>query len=388
MEKQAKALKIALIGTRGVPARHGGFETCAEEIGWRLAERGHQVIVYSKRYKKEHLSSYRGMQVVYIPRLPFKGIETLFAAFLSALHSLFLKCDIHMVFDSANSPVLYLFNFFRKKYAINPDGLGWKREKWGRIARIYYKWVEHIVAHFSPNIVADSKAISNYYENEYHAQSTVIEYGAELPATVSKEQEEMILAKYGLQPYSYILQITRFEPENNPLLTIKAFLAAQTDLKLMIIGGASKKTPYAKQIQQEAERTDKVILPGFIYDKDVLNVIWQNSLFYVHGNSVGGTNPALLQAMAAGRPIAAIDCVFNRETMNNNGYFFDRSVSSLARIIQIINNDNLDAKQYAANNLKRIESHYNWERITNLYENLFFELSLPDLSKCGKRFSK
>lgn len=314
------------------------------------------------------------MRIVYIPRIPINGFETLFAAFLSTIHSFFNNYDIHMIFDSANSPVLFLFRLFHKKCAINPDGLGWKREKWGKLARKYYKWVEPVAARLATYIVTDSQAMREYYENEYKTKSCVIEYGANIPDPVSSIQENKILSQFGLFKHRYILQITRFEPENNPLLTIRAFLKLRPDLKLLIVGSVSKYSNYQNILELEANKSDSILLPGSIYDRTILNVIWQNSLFYVHGNSVGGTNPALLQAMAAGRPIAAIDCVFNRETMGNQGFFFIKNVNSLSLVMKrIIENPKL-SDTYARHAFNRIRSHYNWERITNLYEELFLKV--------------
>lgn len=364
-------MKIALIGTRGIPAAHGGFETCVEEIGQRLVLRGHKVTVYSKfnpKYGK--IETYKGMRIVYIPRLPFKGIETLFAAFLSVIHSLFQKYDFHMVFDNANAPTLIIYKLVGKNYSINVDGLGWQRDKWGKYAKKYYKWSEWISIKLCNNIVTDSKAMADYYFKEYNAYSTTIVYGSDIP-NVDQSQVQEILNLYGIEKKRYFLQITRFEPENNPLLTLQAFNNVSSEMSIVLIGGASSKTEYSELIKQEASKNSAIILPGFIYDKKVLDVIWTNSFCYVHGNHIGGTNPALLQAMAAGRPVISRDCVFNREVLEDYGYFYERNIESLCEQIIYVEKHINEAEMKAKKAVEKIKKVYRWDIITEQYERLF-----------------
>ena len=368
-------MKIALIGTRGIPAAHGGFETCVEEIGLRLVEKGHKVTVYSKlnpKYGK--ISEYRGMQIIYIPRIPLKGFETLFAAFLAVLHSIFFsKYDFHMLFDPANSPTLLLYKIFRKPCAINVDGLGWQRDKWGKFAKKYYKWSEWAAVKLCKNIVTDSNAMADYYTKEYKASSTTIAYGANVP-DVNDSHIDEILSSYGIQNKKYILQITRFEPENNPLLTIQAFNGSKTDLTLFLIGGVLSPTKYADLMLTEALKNPAVKLPGFIYDKKLLDIIWTHSFCYIHGNHIGGTNPALLQAMAAGRPIVSRDCIFNREVLEDNGYFYERNANSLCEQIKLIEEDYSGAEKKATLALEKVKKVYTWESVTDQYEKMFNSL--------------
>lgn len=371
-----RRLKIALIGTRGIPASHGGFETCVEEIGWRLVQKGHKVTVYSKKNPKYgDLKEYKGMDIVYIPRVSIKGFETLFAAFLAVLHTMFFKKhDFHMVFDPANSPTLLFYKLLGMKNAINVDGLGWQRDKWGKYAKSYYKWSEWAAVKLCKNIVTDSDAMADYYKKEYSSLSTTITYGANIPQ-VDQNEVEPVLAKYGLKKHGYILQITRFEPENNPLLTIQAFNKFESDLMLVLIGGVPAPTSYSEQIKNEGAKNPAVKLPGFIYDRKVLDIIWTNAFCYIHGNHIGGTNPALLQAMAAARPIIARDCIFNREVLAGYGYFYERNVESLLEQFNSIKRNHDDAESKAKSAFDRVKTVYTWEQITDQYEAMFKKLT-------------
>lgn len=362
-------MKIAMIGTRGVPANYGGFETCVEELGKRLVERGHEITVYCRNsYYKTKLDSYCGIKLVYLPNLKKKSLDTLSHTFLSVLHASTNNFDVIMVFNAANSPTLFLPRLLGRKIAINTDGLEWKRGKWGPVARKYYKICEWLSTRLAHCVVADSQGIHSYYKDTYGSDSTVIAYGAE----VNKSQNNGMLRTLNLTPGEYFLQITRFEPENNPLLTIQSYRKLATDKKLVLVGGVPYQNEYTRQIMAEAD--DKVILPGFIYEKELLNELWCNCYAYVHGNEVGGTNPALLQSMANGCFVIAVDVSFSHDVLQNGGVFFQKTSESLADKMQwALDHDN-ELAVYKARNVQRIQEEYTWEKVADGYENLFRQL--------------
>lgn len=362
-------LKIALIGTRGVPANYGGFETCVEEIGKRLVEKGHDVTVYCRKsYYEDDLDTYHGMKRVCLPNLESKSLDTMSHTCVSAWHALFKNFDVYMVFNAANSPFIMPLRLFGKKIAINTDGLEWKRSKWGLLGRSFYKISEKIACLVANRIVTDSRGMRNYYLQSHNTDSTEIAYGA----YVQECSKPIKLKGMGLEPGEYFLQITRFEPENHPLLTIKAFKKLNTDKKLVLIGGNPYPNEYTKQIEQEGG--ENIILPGFIYDKEILKELWCCSFAYIHGNSVGGTNPALLQAMASGCFTMAFDIPFNRDVLSDCGIYYERSVESLAEKMHwALNNENkLD--DYRKKAQQRIKDIYSWDKIADQYEQLFFDL--------------
>lgn len=362
-------MKIALLGTRGVPANYGGFETCVEELGKRLVERGHDVTVYCRdSYYHQKPSTYLGMNLRYLPNLKRKSLDTLSHTFLSVLHVCTQNFDVLMVFNAANSPTLFLPRLLGKKIAINTDGLEWKRGKWGPVARNYYKFSEWLSTKLAHRIVADSTGIQDYYKERYDVDSTYIAYGA----SINQSSRPELLDALGLTPGGYFLQITRFEPENNPLLTIEAYKRLKTDKKLVLIGGVPYESDYSRQITAHA--AENILLPGSIYDKELLNELWCNCYAYVHGNEVGGTNPALLQTMASGCFTIAIDISFSRDVLQNGGMFFDKTSDHLSSKMQWALDHTDELEEYRQRALARIQEQYTWEKVTDGYENLFREL--------------
>ena len=362
-------LYIALIGTRGIPARYGGFETCVEEVGKRLAAKGHRVTVYCRNTAKSNTSGiYLGMKRVALPALKSKSLETLSNTFLSVGHALMQNFDVYMLFNAANAPfVLPLWALF-KKVAMNTDGLEWQRTKWGCLGKTYYRLSEKVACIFTNRLIADSVGIHDYYLSRHHTDSTNIAYGADVPAAGSAK----MIQDLGLESGKYFLQITRFEPENHPLLTIEAFTRIKTDKKLVLVGGNPYQNPYVEKIYAHA--SDTIRLPGFVYDADMLAALWGHAFAYVHGNSIGGTNPALLQAMAAGCYTIAYDVPFNREVLQDCGVYYNKNAADLAaKMSQAIeNSERLDVFRQRAK--QRILDHYSWDAVADQYEELFYQL--------------
>lgn len=362
-----RRLKIALIGTRGVPANYGGFETCVEEIGKRLANKGHHITVYCRKsYYDREQNFYLGMKRVCLPNLKSKSLDTMSHSFLSAWHALFLNFDVYMVFNAANSPFVTLLKIFGKKLAINTDGLEWKRSKWGIVGRSFYKISEKVSCLISNRIVTDSKGMKNYYLKNYRAKSTEIAYGAPIQNCAHTNK----LNDMGLERGEYFLQITRFEPENFPLLTVKAFNKINTDKKLVLVGGNPYPNNYTKEI--EASATENVLLPGYIYESETLKELWCNCFAYIHGNSVGGTNPALLQTMASGCFTIAANNSFNRDVLDDCGIFYETNVNSLVEKMKWSLENDYKLDDYGKNAQQRIIDNYNWNKVADQYEELFF----------------
>jgi len=362
-------LKIALIGTRGVPAKYGGFETCAEEIGRRLVEKGHHVTVYCRKsYYEDRHDTYFGMKLVHLPNLKSKSLDTMSHTFLSAWHCLAQDFDICAVFNAANSLFVLPLRVKGKKILLNPDGLEWKRTKWGFLGRSFYRISEKAAALVANRLVSDSRGIQEHYRKEHHAESDEIAYGAYVKDT----KPGLVLADMGLEKEGYFLQITRFEPENYPLLTIRAFKRLDTKKKLVLVGGNPYGTEYTRKIQKEAR--DEIILPGFIYDKQRLDELWCNCLAYVHGNSVGGTNPALLQAMACGNFVMAFNNIFNQDVLKDCGVYYPAEEKALAEKMQWTLDHQEGLSSYRTKALNRIEKHYSWDHIADEYERVLLDV--------------
>ena len=241
-------MKIALIGTRGVPANYGGFETCAEELAVGLAERGHDVTVTCRPGNaKGDPASHRGAKLVYRPFIDTKSLGTITHTLTSLLYAARGDFDVLMVFNAGNAPLCILPRILRRRVAINVDGLEWKRAKWGKAAKLYYQFGEWCATKLGSRIVSDSRAIQAYYESRYHTPSTFIAYGAHVEGST----QPSILDEYGLEPGSYFFVASRLEPENHADLTVDAFEGVDTDKTLVIAGGANWDSPYVRGSRSE-----------------------------------------------------------------------------------------------------------------------------------------
>jgi len=359
-------MRIAFIGTRGVPARYGGFETCAEEIGRRLAARGHEITVYARsRYYPERIPEWAGMRIVYKPALRLKFLETLSHTALALADAAKRGFDAVLVFNAANSPLLVGRRRRGAPVVLHADGMEWMRGKWGRAGRAYFRWAERLAARGRTPIIADSEAIAAYYRDTYGRDTVYIAYGADIPTSARPE----VLKEFGLEPGRYVLQITRFEPENNPDLTVRAFEGLETGMKLVLVGGAPYRSKTGQMIR--AARDPRLVRPGFIYDAGVRTELLCHCAVYVHGNEVGGTNPALLEAMAAGGFVIARDVPFNREVLGEAGLYFRKDAADLRAKIAWAFEHPAEVAAMKARAVEIIRARFSWERVADAYEKLF-----------------
>ena len=369
-------LRIAFIGTRGVPARYGGFETCAEEVGKRLVRRGHDVRVYCRsRYYPERLKFHEGMRLIRLPALRSRIAETLSHTALSLLHAAFGKTRVCLVFNTANSPLLWIARLAGKRVVLHTDGLEWERDKWRGLGSRYFKWAARRATRLSVPLISDSREIQDYYRRVFSRETEFIAYGA----PILESRDPARLDPFGLRPGGYILQMARFEPENNILLTIEAFSRLDAEMKLVLVGGAAYDTSYTRKVKEAAAADPRIVLPGFIYDPDILRELLTNAYAYVHGNEAGGTNPGLLQALGAGCAVLARDVSFNREVCGPEGVYYAADVGDLAEKLRWA----LDHPERMAGMKEKarriIRERYDWDAVAAAYERLLAgESSRPE----------
>ena len=359
-------MRIAILGTRGVPANYGGFETCAEEISVELVKRGHEVSVYGRKGNFDDLEKYyKGVRLYHMPQIKGKITETFSNTLFSMLHVLTKKVDVIYVMNAANSPLCILPWLFRKKVVINVDGLEWRRKKWGKFAREYYQFAEKLSTIFCNRVVSDSMGIKDYYLERYKTDSTFIAYGAR----IEQSEKPEILKEYNLTPDSYFLVASRLEPENNADLTIRAFEKVKTDKKLIIAGGANYKSNFIEELK--TTKDPRIHFLGGIYKEGHIKELHCNCYAYVHGNEVGGTNPALLKALGYGNTVLTLNVPFNAEVVKDAGILYDRLVDDLAAKMQyIIDNPHLKTT-FKTKAVNRILEDYTWKKITDEYEVFF-----------------
>jgi glycosyltransferase involved in cell wall biosynthesis len=358
-------MRIAILGTRGIPARYGGFETFAEELSQRLARRGHQVAVYCRDRQPE--GGYLGVERRYLPTIRHKYLDTLAHTGFSTLHLLAHRADVALYCNAANAVYCWLPRVTGTPVALNVDGLERKRKKWNALARGWYLLSEWLATFLPSEVVTDAAQIQKYYRETYRKASTMIPYGAE-PAQVPSRAA---LDSLGLRPGEYFLYVTRFEPENNPLLVREAFETLATPMKLALVGDA----PYAHEYIQRvrATRDPRVVLPGAIYGPGYAEL--QSHCFaYVHATEVGGTHPALIEAMGRGALILYLETPENTEVAGGIGLPFAHG--TLRQVMEqalALDPGERARLQHAAR--ERVRQRYSWDAVTDQYEQLFLQLT-------------
>lgn len=358
-------LNVAMIGTRGVPAAYGGFETAVEEVGRRLAERGHAVTVYT-RGSQSREAEYLGMRVVHLPALPQKQLETLSHTGFSTLHALFhRRPDAAFVFNAANAPFLPLLRARGIPTALHMDGLEWRRSKWGRRGKAYYRWAEQFGVRTADALIADAPGISDYYTDQFDVPTELIRYGAPILDSAPTEG----IRGLGLEAGAYHLVVARFEPENHVLEIVDGFRRSDARRPLVVVGTAPYSAAYTESIRDAAADDPRIRFLGGVYDQDLLDALYFHAMTYAHGHSVGGTNPSLLRAMGAGTAVIAYDVPFNREVLADDAWFFEDQ-KDVALHFSAVEIDAEAVERLGDRGRERARSSFRWDDVATAYEDL------------------
>lgn len=358
-------MRIAMLGTRGVPAAYGGFETAVEEIGARLAERGHRVTVYGDR-THPHVTEHRGMRVVHVPSVPVKQLETLSRTGISSMLALAgERPDVAFVFNCANAPYVGMLRAGGVPVAVHVDGLEWQRAKWGGAGRAYYRWAEERAVRTADALIADAPGIADYYEREFGVPTELLRYGAPLLARV----HALPLRALALEPHGYHLAVARFEPENHVLEIVRGYRSSAARLPLAVVGSAPYSADYTRAVQDAAAGDDRIRLLGGIFDQELLDALYAHARTYVHGHSVGGTNPSLLRAMGAGTATIAFDVDFNREVLADDAWTFADD-AELAAAVEAAEADEALVIARGIRAHERAARTFRWDDVADGYERL------------------
>jgi glycosyltransferase involved in cell wall biosynthesis len=358
-------LKIAILGSRGIPANYGGFETFSEELSIRLASRGHQITVYCcKPYSTLQDATFRGIRRVVLPTIRTKIFEKPIFALLSLIHVLFKKCDVVLMLGVSVVPFCFIPRIFGKKIAVNIDGLEWQRKKWGKLISRYLKFSERMAGITSNCVITDAICISDYYKKTYKREVVYIPYGAEI-VNVKPEQT---LQKFGLKPNEYIIYVGRFEPENHALLVREIFDEIEKpSKKFVMVGGAPFAHSYIKKVKDT--QNENIIFTGEVYGKEYKELL-SNAYCFIQATEIGGTHLALLEAMAAGNNILANDIPEHREVLGDTGIYYSGKEDLKQKMLELLGNGaRVKTKNIAVKKL--VEEKYSWERVTDEYEKLF-----------------
>jgi len=368
-------LRIALLGTRGIPANYGGFETCVEELAPRLAALGHDVTVYCRR---PHISysddTYRGVKLVKLPTIRNKYLDTIVHTSLSAIHALVRRYDVVFMFGVGNSPVCFMLRAGRIPVLLNVDGLDWQREKWPAIARHMLKLAGWLSVKAANRTITDSRNVQDYYRATRGVEMSYIPYGA----TPGPAEQNGVLRRHGLEPEHYFLYVGRLEPENRIADIVEAAALADVGMPVVIVGDAPYAGRYIRSLKARAG--ERVQFTGAIYGDGY----WELNHFayaYIFPVSSSGTHPALIEAMACG------DCILARDTPDNRTvggdtvrYFAD--VEELAGLMRWARESPDAVQRLGRMAAERAVELYDWDRVTAEY------LTLAEQVRAERRHSR
>ena len=363
-------MKIAILGTRGIPNNYGGFEQCAEYLSLGLVENGYDVTVYSADYHPYNKNQFKGVNIIkkWCPENKIGSAAHFIYDFLCLKDA--LKKDFDVIFELGYQSAAISFVLLSIKDSVivtNMDGLEWKRAKWSPFVKKITKWFERIAAKHSTFLISDNKGIQDYLKQKYNVESSFIPYGAD-----EASPDQAFIKYYNVKPFSYFLLIARLEPENNIDIILNGYVKSKIDFPFIVVGDTE--TAYGNFLTDKYKDSGVVFL-GSIFNKEHLDSLRGFAQCYFHGHSVGGTNPALLEAMAAKAFIFAHDNAFNRDVLEQNAFFFN-NVQEIKEMLLNFNNLAIKRVQMIDNNIKKIKNKYSHKHIIEQYINLIKEVAL------------
>ena len=359
-------MNIAIVGTRGIPNRYGGFERFAEQISSRFADRGHRVTVYCRRAFTRPDDVYdRRVRRVIVPSLHQKHLDTWVSTFFGAVHVAFSDNDVVLLCNVANAPFAYIPRLFGKPVVLNVDGLDRKREKWRGLGAQVLHFCEWMSSFSSNQLVTDARAIHDYYLEKYGSDSAVIGYGSEMPPA------DYNLNGMNLDAGRYVLYVSRLEPENNPELVLRSWRQVRTDWPLVMVGDNPYDPGYIARLKALGD--ERVRFTGAIYG-DGYWALQKHTGVFVFACEIGGVHPALIEAMAAANPVLYLDTPENAETAGDAALRYQKSEADLAAKLQSLLDDAAARENLAARASRRARELYRWDAIAEKYEQLFTHL--------------
>lgn len=357
-------MKIAVLGTSGVPARYGGFETLVENLLDNNKHNFKYTVFCSDKLYPFRVKKYKNAKLKYI-KLKANGISSIFYDGISLLESLRGRYDIILLLGVSGAIFLPILKpFIRATIICNIDGIEWKRNKWNIPTKKFLKFSESIAIKYSDEIIADNKGIADYVNSEYNRDSITIAYGA----SIDRNHNNTLLKKYDLKKNEYFFKVCRIEPENNIELILDAFTKVKNQ-RIVIVGNWDNSN-FGKRMLQAYGSFPNITLLNPIYNQSDLNELRVNCKGYIHGHSAGGTNPSLVEAMGLNLPIIAYDVNFNRYTLDNNGVYFKNLKKLVHELIQFDSrNVEVDREKIYETFLNR----YTVDKIAEEYAKLFIK---------------
>lgn len=352
---------VAIIGTRGYPSYYGGFETAVRKLAPYLADHQWDVSVYGRSAEaRNHPGRDPRVNVVVTRGVENKSLSTLSYGFTACLHAAWKKPDVALVMNVANGFWLPLLRMRGVPTVVNVDGIEWERAKWGRMAKFMFKLGARMTARFGTVLVADSKEIARRWQTEFSRSCVFIPYGGDAGGYGAMTDN--------LPSKQYVLAVARFVPENTVPEFIEAAKELASDYEVVIVGSSGYGGLLEDDVRQLVAERPNVRWLGHVADDERLLALWRNCGAYFHGHSVGGTNPALIQAMANGAPVIARDTVYNREVLGDEGAFCSPDSNSIETAIRRVMDSSSEKDRLMSLSLARVQDGYTWEAVCSSYD--------------------
>ena len=355
--------RIAIVGTNGLPGRYGGWDQLMEHLTKILSKKYYFVVYCSTFNYANKLNTHNDAKLVYLP-LKANGWQSVFYDIFASIHAIFYADSI-LLLGGAGTVMFPLFKLFGKEVIYHPDGIEWKRQKWSRQVQLYLKWLEKVGISWATKIISDNIEISRYIQSEYNASSFLIEYGGDHVSAVSLTNE--IKELYNIEKGSYAFKVCRIEPENNLDLILDSFV--NSTVRLILVGNWSNSS-YGLNLRKKYQFFNNIIMLDPIYEQCELDELRSNCGIYIHGHSVGGTNPSLVEAMCLGLNVLSFDVCFNRATTDHSAKFF-KNVTELRNLLSMFSENNAFFDGVGINLLKIAKARYLWSNVASKYDEMF-----------------
>jgi glycosyltransferase involved in cell wall biosynthesis len=371
LSPETQRMRVAMIGIKAIPARFGGFETAADEISRGLVRLGYNVWVYNRSGMSPiPRSSYEGVDLVTLPTVKSKNLSTIVHVFLCTLHVLTLRVDVVHYFTTGATLFAPLLRLLGIKVVCSVDGTDWQRAKWGRLARWYLRFSERWAVLFCHALISDSREVMSYYRQNFGAASSCIVYG--MREHTSKQRD--VLDRFGLGERDYVLFVGRLVPENNVHLLIRAFENTVTGRKLVIVGDDPWEKQYITSLK--SSRDARVVFTGGVYGEGYAQ-LQQNAYLFVLPDEVGGTHPALVEAMGYGNCVLVNDTPSNLEVIGDSGVAYrgaDGEADLQRKLQQLLDAPEL-VDQFRIRARQRAQTYYRWEDVVQQHASLYQEMA-------------
>lgn len=368
-EEQHVTYSFAIIGSRGYPSTYGGFETLVRRLAPYLADNGDRVTVYCRGGRPGELLK-DGVRCVTTRGLDSKTLSTLSYGLTSAVHARRQNYDAVLVLNIANGFFLPMLGRAGIPTAVNVDGIEWQRDKWSHAGKAVFRHAALLTARHASQIIVDSREIGRIWQSQLHRSGTFIPYGADIVRDIGSTR----IRKMGIKPHSYALVVARLVPENNIDLFLDALDHIEPELPAIVVGSANTPDALTGRLRARDVSHRDFHWLGHVVDQELLSELWAHCAVYYHGHSVGGTNPALLQALGHGAPTIAVDTPFNAEVIDHRAQLCPPSSPELAAALNRVVNDHTRQRRFSEHGYEVVGKRYTWPAVLKSYRDALLGL--------------